>query len=252
MKQTYNILILIWAIMICGYTQVNAQISEQSQLEENSSDTVLIVIQATDDYKVLPQALKTETINGFLKSINTELVSVRYGNKRELWHKDNVTGTFVLLDTLDMNTVRINKPSGKKLVSNHTFISFGGQLSYQNDFNAYLNVTAGRFLWKDKWDMALSIGCGFSASATVLSIGHLSKYYYPMTFHGQRISPYVGAGISYYFSKNKDADGKGSSSYNVYGTVGSSWRIGPGALDAGFRFGNVNKFAFVVGYTFLF
>jgi hypothetical protein len=250
MKKTYSILFLIWAFIVCSYAQVNARILEKNQPEENSSDTMLIVIQANDDYEVLPQALKAETINGFLKSINTELVSVRYGNKRELWHKDNITGNFVLLDTLDMNTVRMNKPSGKKLVSNHTFISFGGQLSYQSAFNAYFNVTVGRFLWKDRWDMALSAGGGFSSSTTVVSIGPVSKYYYPVTVRGQRISPYVGAGISYYFSKSEDAGGDGSC--NVYGTVGSSWRVGPGALDAGFRFGNVNKFAFVVGYTFLF
>jgi hypothetical protein len=230
---------------------VNAQAVGKNIPEENGNDTTLVVIQANDDYATLSQPLKTEAINTFLKGINTELVSVGYGYKKELWKKDNVTGHFVLLDTLNMDNIVIdNKLNGKKLVSNHTFISFGGQLSYQSAFNSYFNASFGRFLWKDKWDVALSMGCGYSSSTTVFNIGPVSKYYYPMVFQGQRISPYAGAGISYYFSKSEGTEGSGL--WNIYGTVGSAWRIGPGVLDAGFRFGNVDKLAFIIGYTFLF
>jgi hypothetical protein len=98
--------------------------------------------------------------------------------------------------------------------------------------------------------MALSIGCGFSSSSTNFNIGPVSKYYYPIVFQEQRISPYIGAGISYYFSKSKDVEGNGA--WDIYGIIGSSWRIGPGALDMGFRLGKQSKFAFIVGYTFLF
>jgi hypothetical protein len=241
----------MWMVACNCFAQTNTHNTEKIVSEENRYDTTLIIVQANDDYATFSQSQKTEAINVFLKGINTELVSVGYGNKRELWRKDNVTGHFILLDTLDMDNIVINKkPTGKKLASNHTFISFGGQLSYQNAFNSYFNATAGRFLWKDKLDIALSIGCGFSPSVTTFNIGPVSKYYYPMVFQGQKISPYVGAGISYYFSKNKDVDGNGS--WDIYGTIGSAWRIGPGALDVGFRLGNVSKFAFIVGYTFLF
>jgi hypothetical protein len=97
--------------------QVNAQTAGKNIPEENDNDTTLIVIQANDDYAALSPILKTEAINLFLKGINTELVSVGYGYKRELWRKDNVFGHFVLLDTLDMNNIRVNdKRTGKKLV----------------------------------------------------------------------------------------------------------------------------------------
>jgi hypothetical protein len=178
---------------------------------------------------------------------NKKVAYVSCGHKREIWGKD-ATKTVRLLDTLDMSSSNLKEvmKEPQRLVKHPWFFYFGGQSMFSTkDFNIAFNVRGGCFLLMNRWDIAVSLAVYASEDIFQVPIGLASKYYFPMTVKGQRISPYLGIGIDYVLDGNT-----GEEQVNLPVLAGVSWALGPGSLDVGIQYGEVSKFAITAGYTF--
>jgi outer membrane protein W len=105
----------------------------------------------------------------------------------------------------------------------------------------------------DKWDLALSLALSEDDIEVNIPIGLSSKYYFPTTIKGERISPYLGGSIGYtYVSAYDSMSDTETSGWQADNSIlaGVSWALGPGSLDVGVEYSKVSNFAVTVGYTF--
>jgi hypothetical protein len=262
MKRFY---IIIFALAIGHYcsAQENGQnewaILFNRYFESDSTTETSVNLYAKQGYIDASTQTKQLIIDNILSSKNRKVAFIYYGDRREIWGKD-ATQTVKLLDTLDINSSNLGEvmKESQKLVKHPMFFYFGGQGMFNSGYiNLSLNARIGFFLLLNKWDLALSQGWYISDSeenSTIsIPIGLSSKYYFPTTIKGERISPYLGGGIGYsymnvYTSEVDTYAEEWQPDYSVL--TGVSWALGPGSLDVGLQIGKVSNFAITVGYTF--
>ncbi|MDR1883463.1 MAG: hypothetical protein LBR26_11890 [Prevotella sp.] len=198
-------------------------------------------------YSMVSPQSKLLVIDNILIRLNKRIAFVSYGSKREIWGKD-ASNTVVVLDTLDMNRVHLERTidNAQKLIKHPWFFYYGGQGMFSKDAGSFsANLRVGSFLLLDRWDIALSQSFNVGSETASLSTGIMSKYYFPMEIKQQRIAPYLGSGVSFMYD-----DSGGSGQFNFSILAGVSWALGPGSLDTGLQYGNASGFSATVGYTF--
>jgi opacity protein-like surface antigen len=262
MKRFYIIIFALAAGHYCAAQQSGQNewaISFNNYFESDSTTETSVNLYAKQGYIDASMQTKQFIIDNILSMRNKKVAYVSYGHKREIWGKD-ATQTIRLLDTLDMNSNNLKEvvKESQRLVKHPWFFYFGGQGMFNSDYlNFSFNARIGFFLLLNKWDLALSQGLNAGEAGennmVNISIGLSSKYYFPMTVKGQRISPYLGGGIGYTYvsayDSMSDAETNGwQADYSVL--AGVSWALGPGSLDVGIQYGEVSKFAITAGYTF--
>ncbi|MDR1198998.1 MAG: porin family protein [Prevotellaceae bacterium] len=262
MKKIY---IIIFALVAGHYC--TAQQSGQNELiipfnsyfESDSVTETSVNLNAKQGYIDASMQTKQFIIDNVLSSRNRKVAFISYGDMREIWGKD-AYGSTVLLDSINMNGSDLGKvrENSQKLIRHPWFFYFGGQGMYNSDYlSLSFNVRTGFFLLLNKWDLALSQGLNISDTenntTTNISIGLSSKYYFPMTFKGQRISPYFGGSIGYAYV-NSSVSGSDTDTEewqpDYSAMAGVSWALGPGSLDVGVQYGKTSKLTITAGYTF--
>jgi opacity protein-like surface antigen len=262
MKRLYIIIFALIAGHYCAAQQSGQNelaISFNNYFESDSTTETSVNLNAKQGYIDASMQTKQFIIDNILSMRGKKVAYVSYGHKREIWGKD-ATQTLKLLDAIDMNSSNLNEvvKESQKLIRHPWFFYFGGQGMFNSEYlNFSFNARIGFFLLLDKWDLALSQGLNISGAedniTTNISIGLSSKYYFPMTIKGQRISPYLGGGIGYayvsaYDSMSDTDTEELQADYSVL--AGVSWALGPGSLDAGIQYGKVSDFVITIGYTF--
>jgi len=256
MKKTYLILIILFVIR-----SVSAQ--DATYLKQSSVEKGIIIFEATELYINLPEAEKPFAIRMALSNdINNDIIVIDYGHTREMWRKDAVENKLVRFDTLNINKLdlqRFMKKRSEKFMAHPWFFNIGLNYMFSEDvsedglLSVYINTRVGFFLLLNKWDLAASFTLGVNdangVETTAVSIGLISKYYFPLKT--MPLSPYVGGGISYNFRSMYSEYSETEDSYvDLPINLGVSWRLGPGSLDAGIQFGLKTDFMTVIGYTF--
>ncbi|MDR1341318.1 MAG: hypothetical protein LBK58_14890 [Prevotellaceae bacterium] len=257
MKRFYIVIFMLTVGAYCA-AQNSAKsgltISLDEYFEADSTDATFVSLKAKPHYVNSSLQSKSLMIDNILSIRGRKLAYVYYDHKREIWGKD-AANNLVRLDTIDLNSISELKMAlgeSQKLVKHPWFVYFGGQGMFNSDYlNLAFNVRAGFFLLSEKWDLALSQGFSLSSAGENetfnIPIGLSSKYYFPTTFKGQRISPYLGAGIAYSYMSDADID-EWQPDYSAL--AGVSWALGPGSLDLGLQYGKLSKFGISIGYTF--
>ncbi|MDD2437712.1 MAG: hypothetical protein PHG27_06755 [Massilibacteroides sp.] len=218
-------------------------------------------LQAKETYFVMEQSKKNVIIEIALKKWNGEMIFIHAGYNREIWRRDITTGQITLIGQWDLNNAEIYKYLPKTLQTTkfHPFFFYvGGQTNFNSDkFTLLLSARIGSFLYKDRWDLALSGSLSVIDndvnSTTNAELGFLSKVYFPIRKHN--ISPYVGVGISRVFTNLSMEYGTEYADFdNSYWDkmllLGISWYVGSGSLDFGAQI--VDNFNLTLGYTFSF
>jgi hypothetical protein len=227
-------------------------------------------LQAKGFFSAMDQSKKSAVLELALKKWKGEMIFVHSGYNREIWKRDVLTGQIALIGQWDLNDAEIQKYLPKTLQTTrfHPFFFYiGGQSNFNSDhFSLLLSARIGSFLYKDRWDVALSSSLNITSTeanySTNAELGLLSKVYFPIRKYN--ISPYVGLGITRvlsYSSMNIDDEYSGSAfgnlpvdSENIYWNkmllIGVSWYVGPGSWDFGTQLGN--NFNLTLGYTFSF
>jgi opacity protein-like surface antigen len=265
MKRIYIIMFVLTIGHHCSAQQSGQNewgISFNNYFEVDSTSEASVNLYAKPYYINTSWQSKLFVIDNILSMREKKVVYVSYGHKREIWGKD-ARQTVRLLDTLDMNTIRLKDAvqGSQKLIRHPMFFYFGGQSMLNSDYlNFSFNVRMGFFLLLNKWDLALSQGLNISdtgegGTTTInVPIGLSSKYYFPKTIKGQRISPYLGGGIGYAYvhteSYVSDYNTEEEWQPDYSALAGVSWALGPGSLDIGIQYGKVSKFGISIGYTF--
>lgn len=228
----------------------------------------ILEIQAKDSiYAAMDQNKKSVILVIALKNWAGDIVFVHSGYIREIWKKDQQTGTVALIGHWDLNNAEMYKylPKTLQTTKYHPwFFYVGGQTHFNSDnLSLMLSTRIGAFLFKDRWDLAISASVSISESELQeiynIEIGPVSKLYFPIRKYN--ISPYIGGGVAYVYSGfNMDTSAIdyglsdiGSSTTNYWRTMallGISWYVGPGSLDVGTQFGDY--FSLTLGYTFSF
>lgn len=230
------------------------------------SENGVLYLTAKDSYSSLSENMKKAIISSVFSKRHQAFVSVSCGYKRELWQMNFVSNTAFLLDSWDLNSLEAPKTILKTLQKTDAhpwFLFFGLSGTYNSDM---LNVNAatrvGFFLLKNYWDLALSCSMGMFGGLSdddsvnaLVDLGIMSKVYFPIK--KLKVSPYIGAGVSYVCSFNNVMNNEisefdfssNSYSWNYPIYIGINWFVGPGSLDFGVQF-NENNPIFMIGYTF--
>jgi hypothetical protein len=258
-KRFYAIIFALVAGHYCAAQQSGQNewaISFSNYFESDSTTKISVNLYAKPYYMSASWQSKSFVIDNIMSMRNKKVAYVSYGHRREVWGKD-ATQTVRLLDTLDMSSSNLKEvvKESQKLIRHPWFFNFGGQGMFSSEYlNLSSNARIGFFLLLDKWDLALSQGWSVSGNIEeeVISgffTGLSSKYYFPMTISTtigkQRISPYLGGGISYAYDDSME-----EWQIDLSALAGVSWALGPGSLDIGIQYGKVSKFALTAGYTF--
>ncbi|MDR1169459.1 MAG: hypothetical protein LBK97_01325 [Prevotellaceae bacterium] len=262
MKRFYIVIFMLTVSAYCA-AQNNGignglAISFDRYFETDSTGAASIILNAKPDYVNMSKQSKLFVIDNLLSVRNRKLAYVYYNHKREIWGKD-ASNNLDLLDTIDLNSISELKTAlreSQKLVKHPWFVYFGGQGMFNSDYlNLACNARVGFFLLLEKWDLALSQGWNISSAGENVTInipiGLSSKYYFPTTIKGQRISPYLGGGIGYTYVSAYDSMSETEElQTDLSALAGVSWALGPGSLDVGLQYGKVSKFGISIGYTF--
>lgn len=262
MKRLYIFLLIATSLVQSGFSQANSEQESFKKLILTQYDDYfekvefttggLTSLSAKEDYYSLSLEKKMAVMEFVLSKWKEKLVVVTCQYKRELWEK-NASSETVLLDSWDMNTLAIQQKDERTLQTSNVhpwFFFFGGQTNFSSDnFALMFSSSIGSFLYKDRWNIALSGSLGINDNGgntlTNASIGLHSKVYFPVKKY--HISPYIGAGISRVITITQD--GTGDNSYwDKMLLFGISWYVGPGSLDIGFQYGK--NFTTMIGYTF--
>jgi hypothetical protein len=254
MKRFYIVILMLVIGRHCVAQGNNSLvISLDEYFETDSISATSVHLTAKPYYINMSMQSKTFVIDNILSLRNKKIAYVRYGHKREIWGK-NASNTTILLDNIDLNNSILRKPEteSQKLLKHPWFLYFGGQGTFNPQYtNISSDARAGFFLLLNRWDLALSLGWSIMDSGenfmANMPIGLSSKYYFPMTFKDQRISPYFGGGIGYTYMEN---DNSTEWQFDLSALAGISWAVGPGSLDLGLQYGKVSKFGVTIGYTF--
>jgi len=269
MKKIYIIIILLfcfqyingqteWAdINLTDFLTDNEQYFSDAKLRKDGTLELL----AKESFSSIDQNKKNAIIEYALKKWNIEIVYIRAGYKREIWKKDLTTGLITLIGLWDLNNAEVYKylPRTLKTTNIHPFFFYvGGQSNFNSEkFSLFLNARIGSFLYKDRWDVALSASVSVSdnqgTSIANAETSLLSKVYFPIRKYN--LSPYIGTGISRVFTStvtdNSNQYSENDDSYwNSMLLLGISWYVGPGSLDLGTQVGD--NFNITLGYTFSF
>jgi hypothetical protein len=244
-------------ISISAFLLENEQYFESAKLKEDGS----LELHAKDFFSAMDKNKKNAMLEIALKKWAGEMIFIHSGYNREIWKRDVLTGQIVLIGQWDLNDAEIQKYIPKTLQTTrfHPFFFYvGGQTNFNSDyFSLLLSVRIGSFLYKDRWDVALSSSLSVTSneanSSTNAELGLLSKVYFPIRKYN--ISPYVGAGISRVFTSSSMNFGdeyvdSEDTLWNKMLLIGISWYVGPGSLDFGTQLGN--NFNLTLGYTFSF
>jgi hypothetical protein len=242
---------------ISNFLSENEQYFASAQLKEDGT----LELQTKEAYSTMEQNKKNAILEIALKKWDGEMIFIHYEYIREIWKKDVTTGQISLIGQWDLNNAEIHKYLPKTLQTTkfHPFFFYvGGQTNFNSDnFTLLLSARIGSFLYKDRWDLALSGSLSVSDndvnSMTNAELGLLSKVYFPIRKYN--ISPYVGAGISRVFTSSSMEFGTeyadfDDSYWNKMVLIGISWYVGSGSLDFGAQIGD--NFNLTLGYTFSF
>lgn len=167
----------------------------------------------------------------------------------ELWMAGEETYTY--LDAWNVDSLRLDDYLPRELKRRgrtKMFYYVGGSMNGSKDgHNGRLSVSGGTYLYRDMIDVSLGLDFGFDKTgdekakfAGDLSLS--SRYYLPLRIRRPRISPYVGAGVSWSFAPESYCE--------LQVLAGGCWYIGPGSLDLGLEYGKESKFSLTLGYTF--
>jgi len=233
----------------------NAEITENGVLRLKAKENQSII---KDTYSSLEPGKKISIMESVMSKANCSLAIIEYKDKRELWSKNPNSKTVTLSDSWDLNTLYLPESTSKKLKKNdaHPFFQYyglSGSFS-EEQMNFYYTSHLGFFLFKDRWDFALTYGLGIfgngESSNYHYQVGLMSKVYFPI--RKINLAPYAGLGVS--FGTMYDEDWKiVNSSWNIPIYLGINWYIGPGGLDLGAQITNNNgntNVTFMIGYTF--
>jgi hypothetical protein len=260
MKYLYTA-ILTLVCCCCGFAQIsNAVIpgflSEKAQYFEDARliEDGALEIKAKKTFTDMDTSKKSAILELSLKKWDGEMIFIRSdysehnieGYKTELWTKNKHTGLISLVGNWDLNSTDVSKFLPKQLETTRKhpwFFYIGGQANFNDDyFSMSWNARIGSFLYKDRWDIALSGSYSGDNVTTMAELGLMSRLFCPIRKYN--LSPYIGAG----FSWGHIEDGGGYTRTMLL--LGSSWYVGHGSLDFGLQISK--DFNVTIGYTFLF
>lgn len=204
--------------------------------EFNNDDKLQLI--AKDKYVRSSYETKQEIIHQIFHGWSDSLIIVRYGSIREVWGLMSVTDRIILLDKWDYSTIKINT-APEPIINTPMrpfFFYVGGLFSFNNKkyLNIGMNLRAGTYLFKNRFDMALGLGWGTAGSTegsgnVYFNLGLMSRVHFPIKRTG--FVPNIGAEIS--LSKYGDTEAAKA----FYAVGGFSWFVGIGSLDIGVKIG---------------
>ena len=270
MRRLYIFLIIATGLIQQGFSQTNSEQESFKQLILTQYDDYfdkveftkegLTSLSAKEEYASLSLEKKTAVMEFVLSKWKKKLVVISYRYKRELWERDD-SNTTVLLDSWDMNTPAIQRKDDRTLQTTNVhpwfvYVGVNSGFGSYDYVNLGFSARVGFYLLDNTWDLAVFCTGGVNGEDreytsylnTYFNTGIMSKVYFPIKKY--KISPYLGAGISFIRAHNiNDHESTyNSSSWNYPAYAGISWFVGPGSLDLGLQFGK--NFATTIGYTF--
>lgn len=209
-----------------------------------------MVLAATEKYCRLSGAERQGMISKIAGSCGGLLVIIRCDTRRELWEWNAESGTAQQIDSWDLNPEPPATPpqeTGDGIMKHPWFFYVGSaqRMDSEKNINGALNLRAGFFLLRNRWDLAASfaeqVGGNLESEdfSLTTSLGLMSKVYFPVKKYN--LSPNLGAEAAVSIPVN------GTASFTPSFIAGVSWFTGPGSLDVGFRFGRTASL--MLGYT---
>lgn len=203
-------------------------------------------------YRMLNRTQKQQVVDKLHADFPQYDIVVHRGTTKgddELWMMGDESYTY--LDAWNADSLRLDDYLPRELKRRgrtKMFYYVGGSMNGSKDgHNGRLSVSGGTYLYRDMVDVSLGLDFGFDKTegAGVKFAGDLSlssRYYLPLRIRRPRISPYVGAGVSWSFAPDSYCE--------LQVLAGGCWYIGPGSLDLGLEYGKESKFSLTLGYTF--
>ena len=217
-----------------------------------------IWLYATNDFLAMPTEKKQMLLETIFAKWETDLIIISYDYQRELWKKDGTKKSISKIDNWNMNNITFIKVSegrqSQRLGLYSWFVNFGGQVNWDSseysNVNLCLSSRVGSFLFKNRWDLALSTAFSVDDYNIRFEMGPTSRVYFPIK--KKKISPYVGLGLLYawneYYPDDYNLDVVTSTSWNPSLLLGVSYFTGSGSLDFGLQISE--NFSATIGYTF--
>lgn len=209
----------------------------------------ILTLSTTADYDSLNAGTKKETLKVFAREFsNCQIIVKTQNNGREMWLSQD--GEMECVDKWDASNMNISAylpVSGNLNPSGGWFYSISGTYSGSEMLSrGALNFRCGTFLYKTKWDVAVTSNIGYSKSwgetLKLLDIGIDSRAYLPFRIKKINMAPYAGTGVSWII--------KPDSHFEWRLLAGGCLFVGPGSLDIGLQYGTQTGFTFTIGYTF--
>lgn len=211
-----------------------------------SKDSIL-TLYANESYDELTIGEKQEMLSRFVEKFPNHQIKVLINEKKkELWLPKSKT--CFLVDTWEIKEPLAEQNSSvvtqRIQRTTRRYYYLGGQFTGSSGMhNGTINGRFGTFLYKDRWDVSLTLNLGYIKNDDFQfagSVGLDMRTYFPI--RKIRLAPYVGGGISRTFAPTKYGE--------IRGLIGTCWFVGSGSLDMGLQYGLNSKLSFTAGYTF--
>lgn len=256
----------IFTIMILTGLAISVQASQHSDPNEIKSASLsdcfsggclvndCLILNAAQDFPQLSEEDQSAAVRQMLDNIEAKRAIVKSSNGSTLWHVKDGVITSLFLGNDKFNPDDYSYANLDRLGSSRWFLTFGGQLGYNDNFTIGANARGGAYLLRDILDLGLGVNVNVLVpdegdESVMLMFDLSSRLYLSKWMPRSRIAPYAGLGLGYSVDvANSDSSG----SVEPVISAGANWYLSKGSIDIGLQYGTERNFCFNIGYTLSF